>query len=105
MAPAFDIPRRAPESENEKIAQTLFGACKIVVPVHGSQNVILWNPAVESGRQTCEAFLTDYGIDFVILHKNDAISNPGRGSARRCECREFSRVIATLLRLDGTRGR
>ena len=68
MATLFDVAWRTAETEDEKIAQALFGALEIFVPVEGPEQIVLRNLPVESGDQTFKAPFAHYRIDLAVFH-------------------------------------
>lgn len=68
MATLFDVAWRTAETEDEKIAQALFGALEIFVPVEGPEQIVLRNLPVKSGDQTFKAPFAHYRIDLAVFH-------------------------------------
>jgi len=68
--PAFlDIARRAAESEDQKVAQPLFGSGEVIVfRVQGAEDVIPGNAAIEGSDQFFEAFFADDRINIALVH-------------------------------------
>ena len=67
MAALKDVAWRPAETEDEKIAQALFGALEIFVPVEGPEQIVLGNLPVESGDQTFKALFAHYRIDLAVF--------------------------------------
>jgi hypothetical protein len=67
----FQICRWASETVDQKAAETIFGTGQIMRGVHGSENVIGWDLAIEGGHQAAETIGADGGVNFVILHQTE----------------------------------
>jgi len=68
MAALFEITRRAAEAKDEKIAQALLGAGEVVGGVHGAEDFVVRNLAVEGGDEAGETVFADLLIDIGIVH-------------------------------------
>lgn len=85
VAALFDVVGRSAEAEDEKVAETGFGAGEVGGGVHGAENVVLRDLAVESRDEPVETVVAD-GFVHLIFGQSGAhlFIMPGSGgSARR----------------------
>lgn len=66
MPAGFEIPVRASEAEDEEVPETDFSAFEVVLGVHGSEDVVVRDLAVEASDEAGKAVLTDEWIEFVV---------------------------------------
>lgn len=66
VAALFDVGGWAAEAEDEEVAEAGFGAGKVVGGVHGAEDVVGGDLAVEGGDEAAEAVLAD-GFEDVVF--------------------------------------
>jgi len=68
MASLFDVSVRPPKPTDQEISEALLSTREILCRVHGSQEVILRDLAIEGSDQARETFRANHGINFEFLH-------------------------------------
>ena len=66
MAAAFDVGGGAAEAEDEEVAEAGFGAFEVGFGVHGAEDVVGGDLAVEGGDEAAETVLADLGEDLIF---------------------------------------
>ena len=64
----LDIGRRPTESIDQKIPEPLLRGGQIVGRIHGAQQVVRGNLAIESRHQPLKSLITDNRVDLVLFH-------------------------------------
>jgi hypothetical protein len=68
VAALLDVTLRSTESSDEKVAQPLLGARKIVPRIHGTEDIVFRHLPVERGDEPREPFFADRRVDILIVH-------------------------------------
>ena len=66
MAALFDVGLRAAEAEDEELTKAGFGAVEIIRGVHGADDVVSGDLAVEGVDEAAEAFVADGIVNLVV---------------------------------------
>ena len=66
MAALFDVGLRTAEAEDEELAKAGFGTVEIIRGVHGADNVVSGDLAVEGVDEAAEAFVADGIVNLVV---------------------------------------
>jgi hypothetical protein len=68
MASAFDVALRASKATDQKVAQPLFGAVKVVFRIHRAQNIVLRNLAVKRTDKASETIFANHCVKIYFIH-------------------------------------
>jgi len=68
MSPPFQIAGWAAEAEDQELTQAVFSPGHIILRVHWTQDVVLWNLAVEGSNQGVEALFAYGGVNVFLFH-------------------------------------
>jgi len=68
VTPLLDVTGWSAETVYQEFPQTAFRRREIACGIHGSQQSILWNLAIERRDQTAESVLSDKRENFPIVH-------------------------------------
>jgi hypothetical protein len=59
MSSLRDVSLRASEPVDQEVTKALFGACPILLGIHGSENVVLRNLAIKGSHEARETFFSN----------------------------------------------
>ena len=68
MTTLFDVPWRAAEPADQKVAEPLLGTRKIVRRVHRPEDVVVRDTAIERSREPGEPVIADQSVNVNLLH-------------------------------------
>lgn len=66
VAALFDVAHGPAEPAHEEVAQPLFGSGQVIGGIHGSENVITGDSAVEGSDEAGEPVLADRAINLIF---------------------------------------
>ena len=67
MAALLDILLRSAETEDQKIAEALFGSCHIVFRIHGPEDVIVRHLLVKRGHESLKSLVSNRGVNVLVF--------------------------------------
>ena len=67
MAALLDVVLRSAETENQEVAEALFGSLHILFRIHGPENVIVRHLLVERGHESLKSLVSDCGVNVLVF--------------------------------------